>query len=42
VRLALAFGEDRVYRVGLADPEATLTEERIRWEAIPTDGGAGP
>jgi hypothetical protein len=40
-RLALAFGEGRVYRVGLADPEAPLPDERVRWEAIAVDGGAG-
>jgi protein ImuB len=39
-RLALAFGEDRVYRVGLADPEAPLADARARWEAIAVDGGA--
>jgi hypothetical protein len=33
-RLALAFGDDRVYRVGLADPEAPLAEARTRWEAV--------
>jgi protein ImuB len=33
-RLALAFGEDRVRRVELADPEAPLPERRWAWRAI--------
>jgi hypothetical protein len=37
-RLALAFGEGRVYRVALADTEAPLAEARSRWEAIAIDG----
>ena len=30
-RLAIAFGEDRVRRVEMADPEAPLPETRWRW-----------
>ncbi len=33
-RLALAFGEGRVYRVSPADSEAPLAEVRSRWEAL--------
>ncbi len=36
-RLALTFGEDRVRRVSLADPEAPLPERRWTWR--PIDGG---
>jgi hypothetical protein len=32
-RLSLAFGEGRVHRVALADPEAPLPEARVRWES---------
>jgi nucleotidyltransferase/DNA polymerase involved in DNA repair len=35
-RLALTFGEDRVRRVELADPEAPLPEARWRWVAVET------
>ncbi len=39
-RLALTFGEDRVRRVDLADPEAPLPEARWRWRPILSgDGG---
>jgi hypothetical protein len=39
-RLALTFGEDRVRRVDLADPEAPLAEARWRWRSvIPVEGG---
>jgi hypothetical protein len=39
-RLALTFGEDRVRRVDLADPEAPLPETRWRWRPILSgDGG---
>ena len=39
-RLALTFGEDRVRRVDLADPEAPLPEGRWRWRPILSgDGG---
>jgi protein ImuB len=37
-RLALTFGEDRVRRVAIADPEAPLAEGRWSWR--PTDGAA--
>jgi protein ImuB len=41
-RLALTFGEDRVRRVDLADPEAPLPETRWRWRSVvPVEGGAG-
>jgi len=40
-RLALTFGEDRVRRVDLTDPEAPLPEARWRWRPILSgDGGA--
>ncbi len=38
-RLALAFGEDRIRRVELVDPEAPLPEARWRW--LPIESGAG-
>ena len=37
-RLALAFGEDRIGRVELADPEATLAE--ARWRRVPIGSGS--
>jgi nucleotidyltransferase/DNA polymerase involved in DNA repair len=37
-RLALTFGEDRVRRVEITDPEAPLAERRWTWRAA-TDGG---
>jgi protein ImuB len=33
-RLALAFGEDRIRRVSLADPEAPLAERRTTWTSV--------
>lgn len=33
-RLALTFGEDRVRRVELADPQAPLPERRWAWSAV--------
>jgi nucleotidyltransferase/DNA polymerase involved in DNA repair len=33
-RLALAYGEDRIGRVVLTDPEAALPEARWRWQSI--------
>jgi impB/mucB/samB family protein len=36
-RLALTFGEDRVRRVDLVDPEATLPEARWRWRPVIAD-----
>lgn len=38
-RLALTFGEDRVRRVDLVDPEAPLPEARWRWRPVIADGG---
>jgi nucleotidyltransferase/DNA polymerase involved in DNA repair len=40
-RLALAYGEDRVQRVVIVDPEAPLAEARVRWQPIAIDGEAG-
>ena len=37
-RLALTFGEDRISRVEITDPEAPLAETRWRW--LPIDSGA--
>jgi protein ImuB len=37
-RLAVTFGEDRISRVEIADPEAPLAEARWRW--LPIDSGA--
>ena len=37
-RLALTFGEDRIRRVELVDPEAPLPETRWRW--LPVESGA--
>jgi hypothetical protein len=39
-RLALTFGEDRVRRVEIDDPEAPLSEARWRWRPVLADGGA--
>jgi protein ImuB len=39
-RLALTFGEDRIRRVALADPEAPLAERRWLWEPV-TAGWTG-
>ncbi len=39
-RLALTYGEDRIRRVELVDPEAPVPEARWRW--IPIESGAGP
>ncbi|MBA2701391.1 MAG: hypothetical protein H0U58_06795 [Chloroflexi bacterium] len=40
-RLALTYGEDRVRRVVLTDPEAPLPETRWRWQPIGIDGESG-
>jgi protein ImuB len=40
-RLALAYGDDRIGRVELADPEAPLAESRWRWLAVHGDGVDG-
>jgi nucleotidyltransferase/DNA polymerase involved in DNA repair len=37
-RLALTYGEDRVRRVALADPEAPLPETRWTWRTVGLDG----
>ena len=39
-RLALTYGEDRVRRVSLGDPEAPLAERRWSWQRIGVDGVA--
>jgi hypothetical protein len=39
-RLALTFGEDRVRRVEIDDPEAPLPEARWRWRPVLAGGGA--
>ena len=37
-RLALTYGEDRVRRVVVTDPEAPLPEDRWAWQAVGLDG----
>ena len=37
-RLALTYGEDRIRRVAVTDPEAPLPEERWTWRAVGLDG----
>jgi nucleotidyltransferase/DNA polymerase involved in DNA repair len=37
-RLALTYGEDRIRRVAITDPEAPLPEERWTWRAVGLDG----
>lgn len=37
-RLALTYGEDRIRRVALADPEAPLPERRWAWRGVGLDG----
>ena len=37
-RLALTYGEDRVRRVAITDPEAPLPEDRWAWRAVGLDG----
>jgi hypothetical protein len=39
-RLALTYGEDRVRRVVVTDPEATLPEARWAWRPVGLDGDA--
>ena len=41
-RLALTYGEDRVRRVVIADPEAPLPEDRWSWQGVALDGEAVP
>jgi len=38
-RLALTFGEDRIRRVALADPEAPIPERRWTWQAVEAGDG---
>jgi protein ImuB len=40
-RLALAYGEDRIGRAELTDPEAVLPEARWRWQSIGSGSEAG-
>jgi hypothetical protein len=42
--LALTYGEDRIRRVAITDPEAPLPEDRWRWQAVGLgpEGGEGP
>jgi protein ImuB len=41
-RLALTYGEDRVRRVAIADPEAPLPEDRWSWQGVALDGEVLP
>ncbi len=41
-RLAMRFGEGRVGRVALADPEAPLPETRWTWHPVAADGSGSP
>lgn len=41
-RLAVRFGEGRVGRVALADPESPLPETRWTWHPVTADGAATP
>jgi nucleotidyltransferase/DNA polymerase involved in DNA repair len=41
-RLALTYGEDRVRRVAVTDPEAPLPEDRWAWQAVGLDGTPVP
>jgi len=41
-RLALTYGEDRVRRVAITDPEAPLAEDRWTWRAVELGGQSGP
>jgi protein ImuB len=41
-RLALTYGDDRIRRVAITDPEAPLPEDRWTWRSVGLDGaGAG-
>src|SRR5215218_623161 len=40
-RLALTFGEDRVRRVAIADPEAPIAERRWTWRSVDLGESAG-
>jgi hypothetical protein len=37
-RLALIYGEDRVRRAAITDPEAPLPEDRWAWQSVDPDG----
>jgi hypothetical protein len=37
-RLALTYGEDRVRRVAITDPEAPLPEQRWTWRSVGLEG----
>jgi nucleotidyltransferase/DNA polymerase involved in DNA repair len=39
-RLAMTYGEDRIRRVVIADPEAPLPEARWTWRPVGLDGGS--
>ena len=41
-RLALTYGEDRVRRVAVLDPEAPLAEDRWAWRSVDLDPVARP
>jgi hypothetical protein len=38
-RLALTYGEDRIRRVVVTDPEAPLAEDRWAWRSVGLDDG---
>jgi len=38
-RLALTFGEDRIHRAAITDPEAPLAEDRWAWRPVELGGG---
>jgi hypothetical protein len=39
-RLALTYGEDRIRRVAVTDPEAPLPEDRWTWRSVGLEGEA--
>jgi hypothetical protein len=41
-RLALTFGEDRVRRVAITDPDAPLPERRWTWRPVISDDQGVP
>ena len=38
MRLAITFGEDRLRRAVITDPEAPLPERRWTWQSVAGDG----
>jgi hypothetical protein len=38
-RLALTYGEDRVRRVVVVDPDASIAERRWRWDSVAAGDG---